>query len=224
MVDALETKTEYQEDINSELPVNPYNDIAQYRADMIAAEERYLDMIGDTERLYNVDVFNGLLSYIYTSVFKPDRRKKAFKHNAYCNFQTSILDYSDTDTLFDLWQLYKQICSRYQKTYTVHAFCCMTGISQQTFREWEKQNSRDSSKQHYAFCKAVKQDTESALYSKTVANNSIGSMFALKCLYQWNDQSPLVIRNESLENIDTVDDIAERHKLDMKPETPMIEE
>lgn len=202
---------------------NPYNDINEYKTDINNAVSMYLDSLDSNEQIYNVDTFNGCISYIYNAVFKPDRRTAKFKRNAYCSFQTSILDYSDIDTLYELWQVYKQICSRFQKTFTVHQFCCMTGISQQTFREWEKRNSRESDKRHYEFCKFVKQDTESALYMKTVSNNSIGSMFALKCLYSWNDASVITIRNESSENMESAESIAERHLLESKPEIPKLE-
>jgi len=200
-----------------------YNNIDQYKSDIQSAVNEYLDNLINDDDIYKTEVFNGLVNWIYYKVFKPDKRTKRFHVNAKFSLQNSIINYTDTDTIADLWELYKQLCSRYKKSYTLQQFCSMTGISTMTLNNWIK-GVKGSTQDRRELLDKVKQDVESGLWSKTLNDNGIGSMFGLKALYGYSDNQTVIVRNESLENIDSVDDIAERHKLDAKPETPMIEE
>lgn len=203
---------------------NPYNDIEQYKSNIVSAMDIYLSELDNPEQIYNVDTFNGLIDYIYSTVFRPDKRTRQFAINSRVHNQTSIIDYRDTDTMMDLWIIYKRICSRYQKTPNITQYCSMIGVSITTLSAWLKNSGSLADRAHKEFYQTLKQDTEAALVQKTTANNSIGAIFLLKSKYGYQENNVITVQSMNLENIESASDIAERHKLETKPETPTIDE
>lgn len=222
------TESELIELIESD--VKYYNDIDIYRQQVHCAELDYLDSLTSPDDIYNVDVFTGLLDYIYNRVFKYSRYSKERNDvNVYQNNQISIVDYSDTETLLELWNLYKSICTRYKKTYTQYQFCNMVGLT--PLDEWRTQlvHSDDHSKKlqgklritHLELVKKILSDCEGATVNKALNSNSVGAMFVLKCCHGWQEQNTVEIV-QKVEPHDTAEQIAARHETAFLPEKPDI--
>lgn len=81
-------------------------------------------------------IFKGMLKDIYNNIFKITDRDKKY-NNKTCN-----VDYGDIDTLNDIWDIYTGLCYKYCQNPTMLNFSLMTGISVDTFNEWERENSR----------------------------------------------------------------------------------
>lgn len=81
-------------------------------------------------------IFKGMLKDIYNNIFKITDKDKKYNNKA-CN-----VDYGDIDTLNDIWDIYTGLCYKYCQNPTMLNFSLMTGISVDTFNEWERENSR----------------------------------------------------------------------------------
>ena len=204
-------------------PIN-YNDIEVYKANMQTAEMEYIQQFPDKDDLYNTDVFNGLIDYINLKVFKADKRTRQFKANAYYNgVQNSVLDYSDTETLYGLWIYYKLLCSKYKKTPTQWQYCTFTGVSKETFNDWMRGDTRKASPSHMQLVKKIHAECEAVTAGKVINNNSVGAMFILKAGgFQWREDQHVVLETQQQQH-DSAEQIASRHATAELPEKPQLE-
>lgn len=193
-----------------------------YKNRIEEAKAEYIDYIGDESELENTDVFNGLIDFINMRVFTADRRTREYKTNTYQNRQNNALNYTDTENIFDLWSIYKILCSKYHKTYTMQQFCSMTGISTATFAEWQQGTVRGATKEHSQLAKKIRQDSESATLGKALNGNSVSAMFVLKAGFGWREDQKLIIE-QATERHETPAEIAARYGAAELPERPDFE-
>lgn len=154
-------------------------------------------------------IFKGMLKDIYNNIFKITDRDKKY-NNKTCN-----VDYGDIDTLNDIWDIYTGLCYKYCQNPTMLNFGLMTGISTDTFNEWERENSRgyiyydldgnrikdvpawkmnhkgeeyrrEVSSSHSDSVKRWLKECESAAYDVAMSGNP-GGMFILKANYGYTE-------------------------------------
>lgn len=189
------------------------DDITVYESDIDILCSDYINGLIDPEKIYNTSVFAGMLNYIYKRLVKNIIiADKAKRNNNYNNYV--LLDY-----LFDV---YKNLCSKYSQTPTILQFSTefvnidnrhLTDVKQGTYRH-------DGSKVNPDSTRIVKKwfDTcESRLASRTLETNSIGSMFILKSKYNWiESKQQIEIINGSSQQA-TPEQIAQKYKDLEKP-------
>ena len=199
--------------------------ISVYRNKIESIAMDYIESLPDPNSISKVMVFQGLLDNIYIRVFKPDRRSKEYKDAEYQNvLQTSILDYSNVNLLYDLWIIYKALCSKCNIVPSVHSYCSMIGINSATLNRWKNKDysNRDGIKitqKHNDFVKYITGETEGFTRAKVANENSIGNMFILKAAYGWREAAP--ISSEELltaRQSQSAEQIAERHANAILPE------
>ena len=198
--------------------IQTMNDISVYKTNIDNAISDYISMLNDPNDIENTDTFNGLIDYIYLRVFKPDKRTKQYKQNSYNNNTYSILDYDDTETIYNLWTLYKILCSKYKKTYTQLQFLSMIGIHKETFNNWKNGTVRNATPYHSELVKKIVNECESSMLNKAVNGNSVPAMFVLKAGYGWQENSTININTNTDIQHDTAEQIAARHSGAQLPE------
>jgi len=172
----------------------------EYYAERIReVEDNYVNSLKNPDDISKVAVFNGLISSIYWHIFKPNRRTKEYKDNSYNNLNRSILDYDDTETLGNLWEIYKHLCSKYNIIPIALQYCSMIGISKQTLLEWSNGDRRKASIDHSCLAKTIHDDCESTILSNVANNNSVGSIFLSKAVYGYNEGNTLTIQTSDRE-------------------------
>ena len=193
-----------------------------YRNRIEEAKAEYIDYIGDESELENTDVFNGLIDFINMRVFTADKRTREYKENAYQKTQNNALNYQDADNIYALWCMYKMICSKYHKTYTVQQFCSMAAISKTTFSDWQHGAARAATNAHANLAKKISQDAEGATLGKALNGNSVSAMFVLKAGFGWREDQRIMIETAA-ERHESPAEIAARYASAELPERPDLE-
>ena len=195
--------------------------ISVYRNRIESIAVEYIESLPDPRDISKTMVFQGLLDNIYIRVFKPDRRTREYKANSYNGLYTSILDYSDINVLYDLWVVYKALCSKCNIVPSLHGYCSMIGLSAATANDWKNGRTRNNiynsngvkiTSKHSDFIKYITAETEGFTRAKVANENSIGNMFILKAAYGWREAAP--ISSEELltaRQSQSAEQIAERH-------------
>ena len=171
--------------------------------------ELYINSLVNPEEIYNTFTFQGLLNYIKSNVFRVSFDRDYKRH--------SVIDYNNIKHLYISWELYKSICSKYNKPYTILGYCTMLGLSRDDISIWEK--SKDNN--IISFIQHVKTDTENILVSNTIEKNSIGSIFLLKSKYSYSETPQTVIIDTAAAH-NKPDNIADKYgSLPELPEKPV---
>ena len=159
----------------------------QLKEDITQATCDYLSKLHNADDIYKPNVFNGLIYYVYSTCI-------CGLHN---NF--TPLDITDIPTLYTLWNYYVDMCSTYDKTLTVIQFCVLLGVHESTLYKWCSANNKSARKEHNSFAKTVIQACKGATLGRTIDQNSIGAMFAMKAIFGVNEQNTTVfeVRNTS---------------------------
>ena len=133
-----------------------------------------------------VSAFNGLCLYINATVM-------ATRHNQ--NTFTGIPQDDNTlAILHTLWNIYFDLCARHNKTLSLIQFCMLSGIHNSLLYKWYNGVFKSATNSQYqSFAKMVLQACESATYGRTVDQNSIGAMFALKSVFGYTETQKTVI-------------------------------
>lgn len=190
-----------------------YHDIEIYKNDIELLCSEYESQYDHTEDIINNTVFfTGLMVFIQQRLFKP------ITDNNFYN------DYSALDKLF--YSVFIPLSVRYKRTPTIQNFCVMTSISNSLLSEILTGNYRDGSKVNSKTYETVKkwyQTVESALASKAIDTNGIGSIFALKANFAWREQNTETPTTEQLTQ-STPTEIQQRYKDAKRPELPILED
>ena len=190
-----------------------YNGIEIYRSDIDILCSEYESQYDNSEEvLSNTVFFTGLMVFIQQRLFKPITDIK------YTN------DYNALDKLF--YSVFIPLSVKYRRTPTIQNFCVMVNISNSLLSEILTGTYRDGSKVNSDTYKTIKkwyQTVESALASKAIDTNGIGSIFALKANFSWREAAPEPPAAELTAQA-TPEQIAERYKDAKKPELPVFEE
>lgn len=189
-----------------------YNGIQIYENDISVLCHEYESKYDNSEDILNNTVFfTGLMVFIQQRLFKPISDSK------YNN------DYNALDKLF--FSVFIPLSVKYKRTPTIQNFCVMTSISNSLLSEILTGNYRDGSKVKTETCETVQkwyQTVESALASKAIDTNGIGSIFALKSNFSWRETSPEPPTAQTLTQ-STPEQIAERYKDAKRPEIPVLD-
>ena len=191
-----------------------------------AATSEYLNRYPNDSDTISGEYFSALLHFIYVQVFKPTAANMdIYRQNAYINGnQKSILDYSDVEGLDKIFDAYVGLCARCRQIPTILAFSTMTGIDKDTISTWASGRARGNNAAQMRTVKGWLNLCESALAQRAIMSNSIGSIFALKCNYQWRETAPAEPTALTQQPHETAEQIMERYRDIEKPELPVFDE
>lgn len=120
--------------------------------------------------------FNGLLSEIYSRLFRPEVME---------NNKQSNLDYNDIDLINKIFSIYSALAGRFGMYVSILSFCAMTGLEKETVSRWASETSNLHRQQ---IVKKWSELSENNMVSAVQNHNSIGNMFLLKAVHGYNDQ------------------------------------
>ena len=133
----------------------------------------------------NPSLFTGMIKYIYKYLFKPKRNDKVLYNS------NSVLDTGDIELLDNIWNIYTELCYRYNKRPTLLNFSLLVGIGNDVFNSWIRGEYRagenGASSPHCQTAKKWKAECESSLVDGATERNSVGCIFALKANYGYTE-------------------------------------
>ena len=185
--------------------------IVIYESDIEIIEDEYICSLFDPKMIYKASCFTGLLNLIYErylrNIIKTDNR----------------INFDICNSIF--YKIYLPLCNKYNITPTVQTFTAiLLRISKDHIQDIKNGMYRgkgiEVTKEHTLIIKNWYDVTESVLLGKTVDESSIGSMFGLKALYGYSDSNPIRVEVSRIEEHETPEQIAERHKAAFLPEKP----
>ena len=148
--------------------------------------DEYINALNDPESINNnPSLFTGMIKHIYKNLFKPRRNDKVLYNS------NSVLDTGDIELLDNIWNIYTELCYRYNKRPTLLNFSLLVGISNDTFTTWEQGEYRGGSdgagSAHSRTVKKWRKECESSLVDGATERNSVGCIFALKANYGYTE-------------------------------------
>ena len=198
------------------------NGIEVYEHDIKYYADEYISQLPEKEDSINNNpsLFTGMIKYIYKHLFKPGKKDKV-KYNANTN-----LDTGDIELLNNIWEVYTELCYKYNKRPTILNFSLLIGIDNRTIATWRRGEFRagedGASSAHSQTVKKWLAECESSLVDGATERNSVGCIFALKANYGYTEtpQRVEIVNGQQPEQIAA--DIAARHKIGQveKPELP----
>lgn len=169
-----------------------------YEADYVSSlPEAVADLI---YKPGGTNLYRGLLNALRTVLYKhfaPVTKKRANSK--------SPLTTADPDALYMLYDYYKSIAYKYNKTVMIEDYSIFTGIALDTFITWYKANNtidiniNGITQRHTSLVRYIMNEQKSNIYSNIVQSNSVGSISYSKAIYGYNetdkkaDNSPVVI-------------------------------
>lgn len=202
--------------------VRTENGIEVYEHDIKYYADEYISQLPEKEDSINNNpsLFTGMIKYIYKHLFKPGKKDKV-KYNANTN-----LDTGDIELLNNIWEVYTELCYKYNKRPTILNFSLLIGIDNRTIDTWRRGEFRagedGASSAHSQTVKKWLAECESSLVDGATERNSVGCIFALKANYGYTEtpQRVEIVNGQQPEQIAA--DIAARHKIGQveKPELP----
>lgn len=184
--------------------------------------DEYINALDDPDSINNnPSLFTGMIKHIYKYLFKPRRNDKVLYNS------NSVLDTGDIELLDNIWNIYTELCYRYNKRPTLLNFSLLVGIGNDVFNSWIRGEYRagenGASSPHCQTAKKWKAECESSLVDGATERNSVGCIFALKANYGYTE-TPQIVEIVNGQTPDQVAaDIAARHIGQVKrPELPGI--
>lgn len=192
-----------------------YNDIEIYQSDIDLYCQEYIDNLPDEQLIYKTPTFTGLLEYLYRKVIKNIVVK------SYSGYDFKVLD-----NIF--YNIYIPLTGKYGFTPTVIQFCTLVKIDNANISDIKngvyRTSGIEAKKEKTQVVKKWYNTCESALLSRAVDTNSIGSIFALKSVYQYNDSQTIRIEQDTTPNHESAAEIAARYANASLPEKPQLDE
>lgn len=151
-----------QNTIKTNTGIEIYKSSIEYYAD------DYINKLPSNLDIYNSpNLFNGMVKNIYINVFKDNP-----------------VDTQNIGLLYDLWNVYTNLCYRYNKIPTILNFSLFSGISADIIYNWSM-NRFDSkyNANHHQFAETINRECEASLRDTVGSKNSVGSMFLLKACH-----------------------------------------
>ena len=184
--------------------------------------DEYINNLSDPESINNnPSLFTGMIKYIYKYLFKPGKKDKV-KYNA-----NTVLDTGDIDLLNNIWDVYTDLCYKYNKRPTILNFSLLIGVSSDTIDTWRRGEYRTgdngASSVYSDSVKKWLKECESSLIDGATERNSVGCIFALKANYGYTEtpQRVEIVNGQTPDQVAA--DIAARHIGQAKrPELPGI--
>ena len=197
------------------------NGIEVYQSEIDIVCKEYIDSLFNPEMISKSSVFSGMLFEISKRIIKPfleaDKQNRNSKQH---NFEL-------LNAVF--YNIYIPVCNRFNICPSVLLFSVLCDISNEHLSDIRNGIYRSNKsvvtpantqtvKNWYAVC-------ESMLLSKAVNESSIGSIFALKANYNYNDSLQKVEVINSTNSLNTPEQIMEKYKgiqppiIDMEADT-----
>ena len=166
--------------VRAENGAEVYEDKIKYYAD------EYINTLDDPDSINNnPSLFTGMIKYIYKYLFKPGKRDKV-KYNS-----NTVLDTGNIDLLNNIWDIYTELCYKYNKRPTILNFSLLIGVSSDTIDTWRRGEYRTGSDgASSVYSDSVKKwlkECESSLVDGATERNSVGCIFALKANYGYTE-------------------------------------
>lgn len=166
--------------------VRAENGAEVYEHDIKYYADEYINTLNDPESINNnPSLFTGMIKYIYKYLFKPKRNDKVLYNS------NSVLDTGDIELLDNIWNIYTELCYRYNKRPTLLNFSLLVGIGNDVFNSWIRGEYRagenGASSPHCQTAKKWKAECESSLVDGATERNSVGCIFALKANYGYTE-------------------------------------
>ena len=200
--------------------VRAENGAEVYEHEIKRLADEYISSLNDPDDIKNRITFSGLMRYIYNNFFKPTKDMVIY------NNRSSILDYSDIWLLMDIYNIFIDLCTKYKQEYTKNKFLTMTGISDDTIKNWKKgvkipAHNGMPSDAWVAFAKKLDENSENAL-SDSMLGGNLMAYAQLKCWYGWTEtpQRIEVVGGQIPDQ--TAADIAARHRIAGQAERPQL--
>ena len=155
--------------------VRAENGVEIYETKIHYFADEYINTLSDPDGINNnPSLFTGMIKYIY---------KRLFKNNPVNNDDISVLD--------NIFDIYTELCYRYNKRPTLLNFSLLVGISNDTFNAWKNGEYRagegGASSAHSLTVKKWLKECESSLVDGATERNSVGCIFALKANYGYTE-------------------------------------
>ena len=162
------------------------NGVEVYESRIHELADEYINTLADPESINNnPSLFTGMIKYIYKKLFKPNRNDKVLYNS------NSVLDTGDIELLDNIWNIYTELCYRYNKRPTLLNFSLLVGIGNDVFNSWIRGEYRagenGASSPHCQTAKKWKAECESSLVDGATERNSVGCIFALKANYGYTE-------------------------------------
>ena len=166
--------------------VRAENGVEVYESRIHELADEYINTLADPESINNnPSLFTGMIKYIYKYLFKPKRNDKVLYNS------NSVLDTGDIELLDNIWNIYTELCYRYNKRPTLLNFSLLVGIGNDVFNSWIRGEYRagenGASSPHCQTAKKWKAECESSLVDGATERNSVGCIFALKANYGYTE-------------------------------------
>ena len=166
--------------------VRAENGAEVYESRIHELADEYINTLSDPESINNnPSLFTGMIKYIYKYLFKPKRNDKVLYNS------NSVLDTGDIELLDNIWNIYTELCYRYNKRPTLLNFSLLVGIGNDVFNSWIRGEYRagenGASSPHCQTAKKWKAECESSLVDGATERNSVGCIFALKANYGYTE-------------------------------------
>lgn len=187
-----------------ESPGYTADQVAQYMADLKQVAAAYIQESGGAEVFaQGTTAFNGLIKYLRIGYIAA-----------------RPLDLDNISMLYQIWDFYTYLCYKFNKYPIMQEFSILTGISTNTFRQWKNKETRayiysyegkevrniyDFSRKFHIPINKIDR-VASSLYSEFITNcqtecenallrgaaeqNRIGSIFVLKAVYGYRENTP----------------------------------
>ena len=166
--------------------VRAENGVEIYESKIHYFADEYINNLSDPESINNnPSLFTGMIKHIYKNLFKPNRNDKVLYNS------NSVLDTGDIELLDNIWNIYTELCYRYNKRPTLLNFSLLVGIGNDVFNSWIRGEYRagenGASSPHCQTAKKWKAECESSLVDGATERNSVGCIFALKANYGYTE-------------------------------------
>ena len=166
--------------------VRAENGAEVYESRIHELADDYINTLADPESINNnPSLFTGMIKYIYKHLFKPGKRDKV-KYNS-----NTVLDTGNIDLLNNIWDIYTELCYKYNKRPTILNFSLMIGVDNTTIDSWRRGEYRagdeGASSTRSQTVKKWLKECESSLVDGATERNSVGCIFALKANYGYTE-------------------------------------
>lgn len=168
------------------------NGVEVYESRIHELADEYINTLADPESINNnPSLFTGMIKYIHKKLFKPNRNDKVLYNS------NSVLDTGDIELLDNIWNIYTELCYRYNKRPTLLNFSLLVGIGNDVFNSWIRGEYRagenGASSPHCQTAKKWKAECESSLVDGATERNSVGCIFALKANYGYTETPQQIV-------------------------------
>lgn len=143
--------------------------------------DRYISTLKDPDIIYNIrgNAFTGLIKKLHKEL----------------NITSKV--YEDINILNDLWELYTELCYRYNQNPNVMEYCLLIGCNRDTFYSWQSGEYRQD------ICKALNLSRSDTLRKwndecrqgryKLAAAGNVGGIFLCKAVDGMAETAPIQI-------------------------------